>query len=67
MSLRTVKPGVDERLDSFRQIDRTPANTDHRGACACGADTSRSVQGIGWQCRACSEAELQQQFDPRRI
>lgn len=62
MSRRTVKPGVEERLDSFRQIDRTPSNADHHGTCACGAHTSRSVQGIGWQCRSCAEAELQRLF-----
>lgn len=63
MSWRTVKPGADERLDSFGDYDRRPSlYATHHGTCPCGVETSRSMLGIGWQCKDCGEQALQAQF-----
>ena len=67
MGWRSVKPGPDERLDSFRSYETLPTNAAHHGPCLCGAETSRmcetAVSITGWQCRECGEALLRAQFD----
>ena len=49
-------------LRRFRGFDRAPAHRLHVQRCACGVETSRSVQGIGWECKNCGEARLVAQF-----
>lgn len=54
------------QLDSFRDYDRQPSKVaEHRGLCACGVETTRSMQGIGWQCQDCGEAYLRAQYEQR--
>lgn len=49
--------------DRMHVHDRGPRMISPRtGRCACGAETTRSVAGFGWQCKRCSEAELQRIF-----
>lgn len=63
-------PG-ETRLDSFRDYDRTPSNDVHHGSCRrCRAETSRSVTvgppghpRNGFECQACGELFLREQFD----
>lgn len=33
------------------------------GTCACGRATTRSLQGIGWQCDDCYRTMLRRQFE----
>jgi tRNA(Ile2) C34 agmatinyltransferase TiaS len=50
-------------LAPFRVRDHAPSRwAEHEGVCACGKKTSRSFQGIGWQCYECGEAFLRAQF-----
>lgn len=72
-----LRHGGETRLDSFRDYDRGPSSTAHRGFCGCGVETSRSVTlgppghpENGWECASCGELRLQfemQRADPRRI
>lgn len=61
----------EDRLYSYRDYDRTPAATDHHGACrTCGRETERLVTvgppghpRNGWECKGCGEAALRATYD----
>lgn len=52
----------EERMRRPSRRDVEPAGAEG-GFCACGADTERSVAGVGWQCKPCAELALRKKVE----